>query len=171
MKVYFRTEIVTQVFLDEIRPSGGHAELFTQCVDWIRFPLIHEEGSCVCLRDGTEYVLGLFDSTCLNIAVVGYNLKGETCIVYQLQGLFAGESLLLRGWERTLLATVVRLATLSGLTAVEVTPSWENRWYPQGRCDEGLRNQFHLRYDVTPKSLGFDVEYWGSKKNHVLRLG
>ncbi|NQV93004.1 hypothetical protein HQ403_00720 [Candidatus Kaiserbacteria bacterium] len=170
MKICFRTEVITQVFLSEIKANGGHVGLFSQSVDWVRFPSIYTEDSCICLRDETEYVLGLYDSTSLNVAVIGYNIKGKSCVVYQLQGLFAGELLLLRGWERTLLATIVRLAKLSGLTKVEVVPSHKNRWYPQGEYDKALRNQFHLRYDVTSQFLGFNIAHQDSNENHVLRL-
>lgn len=170
MKHFFRTEVLTQIFLSRIKPSGGHVDLLAQSIDWIRAPLVSFESSCVCLSEKTEYVIGLFNSMGLHVAVIGYDVIENSYVVRQLQGLFSGDGLIPRGWERTLLGTLVQVARLSCIEAVEVIPSWRNVWRKHHNADPELKEQLRRRYDATPQMLGFTLALPGSDENHVFRV-
>ena len=53
-------------------------------------------------------------------------------------------------WERMLVALVLDWAKAHRFKAVEIQPGEENGW-----CTLSKQKQFHMRYDVTAKRLGF----------------
>ncbi len=168
MKMLLRTELLNQMFMGAIESSGGHPDLRRMCVDWTVAPSFGGKAqSYICLHERTEYVISLFTEIGdLDIAVIGYDLEGDTCVVRQIQGQWdCPRGILPRHWERVLLATVVRAAQFSSVHQVEVVPSWMSSWIDSG--DPHLVERLRARYDGTPKALGFICAAIDSGQRHI----
>lgn len=169
MERILRTEVLTQFFYAAIPRHGGHPNLFDMCVDWIVTPRFGtERSSYVCLHERTAYVVGLYNKEDLDIAVIGFDLVRDTCIVRQIQGQFDGEGVLPRCWERVLLGMIVDAARFCRFRSVEVIPSWENRW--AHGADNQLARQLRARYDETPGRVGFRCANRQIAGRHALEL-
>ena len=85
--------------------------------------------------------------------------------------LSVARSLLLRDmrWERFLLRAAISWAGTHGLAEVRVRRASRNAYYHGNACISGFSERLRLRYDVTPRRLGFH-QAGGREWYHTLGL-
>lgn len=104
------------------------------------------------------------------VANVSFDIEGRALVVRQIQGVRRNHCLLGNRfkWERMLLKVAIDWTKELGLERIEVIRATESSWYPESMKDarysvpkeedEKRAARMHMRYDVTPRRMGFKLD-------------
>lgn len=91
------------------------------------------------------------------LAIIGFDIgSDQSVLIRQIQGVKnEQEQLKLFRWEKMLIQILIDFARENKMNSVKIIAASESRWFNRhsGRKTES----FHLRYNVTPKRMGFKM--------------